>query len=66
MTSKSRNDTNATNGYAVTMQQAQANIAKTQAEAQEEQAKAQLHKSQAGSLQPNHDNRKTKHPEKCT
>ncbi len=35
------------------MQQLEANIAKTQAEAQEEQARAQLHMSQAGSLQPN-------------
>ena len=40
-------------GMQLAMQQAQANIAKTQAEAQEEQAKAQLHISQAGSLQPN-------------
>jgi len=40
-------------GMQLTMQQAQANIAKTQAEAQEEQAKAQLHMAQAGSLQPN-------------
>ena len=39
-------------GIELTMQQAQANIAKTQAEAQEEQAKAQLHMAQAGSLQP--------------
>ena len=39
-------------GIQLTMQQAQANIAKTQAEAQEEQAKAQLHMAQAGSLQP--------------
>jgi len=40
-------------GMQLTMEQAQANIAKTQAEAQEEQARAQLHMSQAGSLQPN-------------
>jgi len=40
-------------GMQLTMQQAQANIAKTQAEAQEEQAKAQLHMAQAVSSQPN-------------
>jgi hypothetical protein len=38
-------------GIQLTMQQAQANIAKTQAEAQEEQAKAQLHMANAAALQ---------------
>ena len=39
-------------GIQLTMQQAQADIAKTNAEAQEESARAMLHQAQAGSLQP--------------